>query len=120
MKLLEKKERTSHEQIIRNIINRMPVSRRSSDGERILHHSNSTWDLVLRVHPVGGNRGRSVVEMTTITWVRDCKTLGQTKVRNDDSRYVRKALLNQLANNWKGFGQGGDRIIISIGGGNIL
>lgn len=54
--------------------------------------------------------------MTTITWARSCKTMGQTKVKKDDSSYIRKALINQLTNNWKGFGQSGDRILISVGG----
>ena len=51
--------------------------------------------------------------MTTITWVRGCKTLGKVMTRNDDKYFTRKLLLDTLANDWRGFGQNSDRIIIT-------
>lgn len=52
-------------------------------------------------------------KMTEIEWVRGFKTKEKTKVKNDDSNYIRKALINQLTNNWIGFGKDNDMIHIT-------
>ena len=62
---------------------------------------------------MGGHRGRGVEKMTEIEWIRGFKTKEKTKVKNDDSNYVRKALINQLTNNWLGFGRDNDMIRIT-------